>query len=387
MDGFDSGNGGECCGGRCEGHDGGFSESIGTGDFGSGIDIDGIDDRMMAYMNRQAARTVIGAILFIFAALFIVSIIAVVVAAAENGFPDTEGHPRGELRFVGEKLVPIPDPRFKGKGGESQGPELADPGEDSGAPGVAESQLAPVSSSTIRPTVEVDCYPDNLCKPCARFKAWHSVEGDRFPIEFRITTHAGRLPDRIYSNNMGLPAFFWLNDKGSRVCIGGWDASNGPERFLASWRQSNPQQYAAIAAASSPPPPNVSAGAGAGNYSSSPASSTSPAASPLDLFTKLAGPGKFSWAPDKAVSAYVDDSTHLQYSKIQATVALVGGNPRVTFEKPYPVVSAKKWGMWFKAEVTGSDSDLLSHPPTATLNTTRGKFRIELKEVMDGGQK
>ncbi len=224
-----------------------------------------------------------------------------------------------------------------------------------------------------RPVIEVHTLHDGLhshdkrhrrlCVPCDAFHDWEAGHRDDFPLRFELHNYASEqaLPQKV--RDKGVPMFHWLDgETGKKWDLVGWTDS---ETLLASYKQASKLPVAG----ESVTPLAMASGAPAAGES------------PVDLFSKFAGPGKFSFTPDKPVGAYIDDATFIRYSQLKGSVKIVNGNPVVTIDQPYPEISAKKLGLWFRVDLMGATGQLDAKPPTVTIEHSRGKYKLEIKEM------
>lgn len=215
----------------------------------------------------------------------------------------------------------------------------------------------------LRPVVEAHSLHDPkrpkvvLCVHCKEFTDWRDKHGDDYDIRFNLHEYRdwADAPEKVRQH--GAPFFHWLNAAtGERWDLEGW---SGPENFMKSYVQ-------------------VCAPPGTGLAKVALIDAPKAGENPLEMFTKFCGPCKFAVSPDKPVATFVDENTHLAYSKLAGSVKIVNGQPVITLDQPYPQISARKFGLWFKVDLLGANGQL---PAAMLMNTSRGQYRIEIKEV------
>ncbi len=82
--------------------------------------------------------------------------------------------------------------------------------------------------------------------------------------------------------------------------------------------------------------------------------------------------------PAMPIKTTMDDGSVLKYSKLSAHYRMVNGSPTLTIDQPQPAVYVRRLGLWFEADIQGAVGDLGAKPPTATLDTTRGKYKVKI---------
>lgn len=211
--------------------------------------------------------------------------------------------------------------------------------------------LPPAPVVDQRPVIVVDTLPDRLCLPCAAFHAWLSTYRDEAPVRFDVREHpqVTALPLDVLRN--GTPLFRYRSAKGDWRMTRGW---SGPEKLFADYAMVNPQGK----------PMSVSQPVGA---------------TPVEQFQRYAGTsGKFTFTPDAAIKATLDDGTLLNYTRLSGSYKIINSQPVVALDQPLPEVHVQKFGLYFGAQIMGATGQL---PNTVTIQTNRGKYAITLTPV------
>lgn len=192
------------------------------------------------------------------------------------------------------------------------------------------------------------------CRPCEQLKA--EVEAGAFE-QFRVEWRA-REQDQWPEWVEFAPRIQFQGNDGQwyvyprREASGALPTFGRAQGFLAVWQQYHPEQVFNVAAGKS-------------------------LVDQLALFAGVSG--TITVTPDRPVQATLDDLTVLSYSRLTGKYRIANGRPLFTFETPLPRVDARKFGLHFGAQIQQAAYE---PPATLAIDTTRGKYRLRLEEVL-----
>jgi hypothetical protein len=99
----------------------------------------------------------------------------------------------------------------------------------------------------------------------------------------------------------------------------------------------------------------------------------------LDQIRKYGGTsGSFSITPAAPLSVVTDDGVQVQYSRIGGSYRVSDNQVLVDLDQPLPMFDGRKWGFHYHGSMKGVE---YSPPSQATINSTIGRYRINLEKV------